>query len=56
VRDPWYGFHKFKQGYGAELVEFLGSFDLVINQTLYKIFGLTDRLRWMGLKLLAKVR
>lgn len=56
VRDPWYGFHKFKQGYGAELVEFLGSFDLVINQTLYKIYGLTDTVRWMGLKILAKVR
>jgi lipid II:glycine glycyltransferase (peptidoglycan interpeptide bridge formation enzyme) len=56
VKDPWYGFHKFKQGYGAELVEFLGSFDLVINQTLYKIYGLTDMVRWMGLKILAKVR
>lgn len=56
VRDSWYGFHKFKQGYGAELVEFLGSFDLIINPTLYKIYGLTDRLRWMGLKLLARFR
>lgn len=56
TRDPWYGFHKFKQGYGAELVEFLGSFDLVINQTMYKLYGLTDMIRWVGLKILAKVR
>lgn len=56
VRDPWYGFHKFKQGYGAELVEFLGSFDLVVNPTMYKLYGLTDKVRWLGLKLLAKIR
>lgn len=56
IKDPWYGFHKFKQGYGAELVEFLGSFDLVVKPTLYKLYGLTDRLRWVGLKLLAGMR
>ncbi len=56
LKDPWYGFHKFKQGYGAELVEFLGSFDLVVKPTLYKLYGLTDRLRWVGLKLLAGLR
>ena len=56
VHDPWYGFHKFKQGYGAELVEFLGSFDLVINPLLYKFYGLTDKVRWLGLKLIAGIR
>ncbi len=56
VKDPWYGFHKFKQGYGAELVEFLGSFDLIINPLLYQIYGLTDKLRWAGLKLMAAFR
>lgn len=56
IRDPWYGFHKFKEGYGAELVEFLGSFDLVINPLQYKIYELTDKLRWVGLKLLASLR
>jgi lipid II:glycine glycyltransferase (peptidoglycan interpeptide bridge formation enzyme) len=56
VHDSWFGFHKFKMGYGAELVEFLGTYDLVISPTLYKIYGLTDKLRWMGLKVLAKIR
>lgn len=56
VHDPWYGFHKFKQGYGAELVEFLGSFDLVVNPLLYKIYGFTDKVRWLGLKLIAGIR
>jgi len=54
--DPWYGFHRFKQGYGAELVEFLGTYDLVIRPTLYKLYGLTDKARWVGLKLFAALR
>jgi len=56
VRDPWYGFHKFKQGYGAELVEFLGSFDLVVSPVLYKIYGAAEKVRWVALKLLAGLR
>lgn len=55
-RDPWYGFHKFKQGYGAELVEFLGSYDLVVSPLLYRIYGFSDKVRWTGLKLLAVLR
>lgn len=55
-RDSWYGFHRFKQGYGAELVEFLGTYDLVINPMLYKLYGLTDKARWVVLKLLAALR
>lgn len=43
--DPWYGFHRFKQGYGTKLVEFIGSFDLVINPTLYKLYNLTYKIR-----------
>ena len=56
TRDPWYGFHRFKQGYGGELVEFLGSFDLVISPIKYRIYRAADWLRWLGLKLVAKVR
>ncbi|PIP86226.1 peptidoglycan bridge formation protein FemAB [Candidatus Collierbacteria bacterium CG10_big_fil_rev_8_21_14_0_10_43_36] len=54
--DPWYGFHRFKQGYGGELTEFVGTYDLVVNRTLYKIYILVDKLRWIVLKLLAKLR
>ncbi len=50
-KDPWYGFHKFKLGYGPTLVEFVGSFDLVINKPLYEIYKVTDKLRWAVLKL-----
>ena len=49
--DPWYGFHRFKQGYGGKLVEYLGSYDLVLNPLLYWIFHLIDKLRWLFLRL-----
>lgn len=45
-KDPWFGFHRFKQGYGATLVEFAGSFDLVTNAPLYKLYEITDKIRW----------
>lgn len=44
-KDPWFGFHRFKQGYGAKLVEFAGSFDLVINPRLYKLYNAIHSLR-----------
>jgi lipid II:glycine glycyltransferase (peptidoglycan interpeptide bridge formation enzyme) len=50
-KDPWYGFHKFKEGYGATLTEFVGSYDLVINPTIYQFYKLADKARWIFLKL-----
>lgn len=49
--DPWYGFHRFKQGYRPEHVEFVGSYDIVIHPALYKPFTSADKLRWLLLKL-----
>ncbi|HVZ67484.1 MAG TPA: peptidoglycan bridge formation glycyltransferase FemA/FemB family protein [Patescibacteria group bacterium] len=48
--DPWYGFHRFKQGYGAELVEFVGSYDLVIKPASYEVYKVMDKLRWAALR------
>jgi len=48
--DSWYGFHRFKQGYGPRLVEYVGSYDLVINPYLYKLYVLADKIRWAILK------
>ncbi|HSW96258.1 MAG TPA: peptidoglycan bridge formation glycyltransferase FemA/FemB family protein [Candidatus Saccharimonadales bacterium] len=48
--DPWYGFHRLKQGYGPTLVEFVGSYDLVINPYLYQLYKTADKLRWMMLR------
>lgn len=52
-QDPWYGFHKFKQGYGGKLVEYVDSFDLVLNYPLYWLFHLIDKFRWLFLRLLS---
>ena len=49
IKDPWYGFHKFKQGYGGRLVEYLGTYDLVFDWPIYIIFTAIDKL--MPLKL-----
>lgn len=49
--DPWYGFHKFKQGYGARHVEYVGSFDFVIDKKLYTLYKLMNKLRWFLLRL-----
>ena len=49
--DPWYGFHRFKQGYGPKLIEFIGSYDLVINLNLYKFYNLVHKIRETFLKI-----
>jgi len=54
-KDPWYGFHRFKKGYGGNLTEFLGTYDLVINYPMYQIFKIADNLRWKFLRIKAKL-
>ena len=48
--DPWYGFHRFKQGFNPDLVEFVGSYDLVLNPLLYYFYKVADTIRWKMLK------
>ena len=54
--DQWFGFHRFKQGYGPKHVEFIGSYDLIINKNLYKLYNLTYRLRDIFLRIKANIR
>lgn len=55
-RDPWAGFHRFKEGYGGKLVEFVGTYDLVVNPLLYPVYTFgNDRLRWWFLRLKTKL-
>jgi len=52
--DPthsWSGFTRFKEGYGTIFVEFIGSYDLVINPLLYKLYNFIYYLRNLYLKL-----
>jgi lipid II:glycine glycyltransferase (peptidoglycan interpeptide bridge formation enzyme) len=55
-KDPWFGFHRFKKGYGGDLTEFLGTYDLVMNQPLYKVFRVVENVRWKVLRAQAKIR
>lgn len=48
--SPWFGFHRFKKGYGGELVEFIGTFDLVHDYPAYKIYTLAEDWRWKFLR------
>jgi len=50
TKDPWYGFHRFKEGYGGKLVEFVGTWDLVLNPAIYTIYNIVDRIRWVLLR------
>ncbi|VVA43362.1 conserved hypothetical protein [Candidatus Roizmanbacteria bacterium] len=50
VTDPWSGFTRFKEGYGTKFTKFVGSYDLVVNPTLYKIYNAIYSLREIYLK------
>lgn len=50
-KDPWYGFHRFKQGYGPKLVEYVGSYDFVIKPLLYLAYKALNQIRWLLLRL-----
>ncbi|HRN70846.1 MAG TPA: peptidoglycan bridge formation glycyltransferase FemA/FemB family protein, partial [Candidatus Woesebacteria bacterium] len=43
--NPWSGFTKFKEGYGTYFVEFVGSYDLVINPLLYNGYNVAHVVR-----------
>jgi lipid II:glycine glycyltransferase (peptidoglycan interpeptide bridge formation enzyme) len=51
----WYGFHRFKKGYGGELIEFIGTFDYPLDYPKYQLFTILDTWRWRLLKLRAKL-
>ncbi|MCR4277376.1 MAG: peptidoglycan bridge formation glycyltransferase FemA/FemB family protein [Candidatus Roizmanbacteria bacterium] len=48
--DPWSGFTRFKEGYNTKFTEFIGSYDLVVNPILYKIYNAVYSLREIYLK------
>lgn len=49
-KDPWHGFHRFKAGYSPKHVEYIGTYDLVLMPTWYKILTIADRARWAILR------
>lgn len=53
-REPGKGFTKFKEGYNPNLIEFLGTWDLVTSK-LYYPYKIADRLRWLFLRAKSRV-
>ena len=53
---PWYGWHRFKAGYGGKLVEYGGSLDLILSSGLYRFFNLVNQLRWKLLRVKSSLK
>jgi len=54
-REPGKGFTRFKEGYNPEVVEFLGSWDLITSSLpIYNIYRLAEAARWRMLRLKSK--
>jgi len=54
-REPGKGFTKFKEGYNPEVIEFLGTWDLVTNWPKYILYRKAEKLRWFILRLKANL-
>lgn len=54
-REEGKGFTKFKEGFSPEVVEFIGTFDLIINPPVYRAYRIAEELRWKFLKLKARL-
>jgi lipid II:glycine glycyltransferase (peptidoglycan interpeptide bridge formation enzyme) len=53
-REEGKGFTRFKEGYSPKVVEFLGTWDLVVNRPLYYLYKIAEYVRWPTLKMAAK--
>jgi lipid II:glycine glycyltransferase (peptidoglycan interpeptide bridge formation enzyme) len=54
-REPGKGFTKFKEGYNPKVIEFLGTWDLVVNRPMYSLYKIGEAIRWPILKLIARL-
>jgi len=54
-REEGKGFTKFKEGYSPKVIEFLGTWDLVINKPMYTFYKIGEKIRWPILKFAAKL-
>lgn len=50
-REEGKGFTKFKEGYNPKVVEFVGSWDLIMNKPLYYLYRFAEKIRWFILRL-----
>ncbi len=52
--DPWYGFTNFKLKFGGKFVEYLDSYDYVVNKPMYVLFNYAQNLRWKLLRVMKR--
>ncbi len=50
--NGWAGFSRFKEGFGSEYVEFVGSYDIILDPGLYHLYNAAYTVRKMVLKVL----
>lgn len=50
-KDPRFGVHRFKSGFGARHVTYVGTFDLIVEPYWYYLFTFANTLRWWLLRL-----
>lgn len=55
-REEGKGFTRFKEGFNPQIVEFLGTWDLVINKPAYQLYKGLDFTRWLALRTKAKFK
>jgi peptidoglycan pentaglycine glycine transferase (the first glycine) len=53
---PWYGVGLFKKGFGGRVVAWAGTWDVVVDPTLYRMRGMAQRGRRMAGTLLLRLR
>jgi lipid II:glycine glycyltransferase (peptidoglycan interpeptide bridge formation enzyme) len=53
-KDPWAGFTRFKEGYGSQFVQMIGSYDLIISPASYHAYSVAHKLRSLLLTLKKK--
>ncbi len=54
-REEGKGFTKFKEGFNPKIIEFLGSWDLVIYPKLYRVYRIAETVRWFVLRIKSKL-
>ncbi len=52
--NPWWGFTRFKLGYGGELIQYIDSYDFVINKPVYYVFNFAYNTFWKIMGILRK--
>lgn len=50
-QDKEWGFTNFKLRFGGKHVEYMNSYDVILNETMYQSFHLANKVRWAVLKL-----